>query len=175
VGVDITALVGGAVGGAAVQSVLGPLFGQVHERRELRAKVLDSIAEVERERWASSDDRSGFRSAIVRLRSNALVAGVNRTLLDAYVLAAAAAYGQSLADWEISGDSEVGGSISIPLSSYAKKCAAALSFQVWHPRWAFVRRSLTLQSLQKAKGLATIHTVRGEEQPVDWDRVWVPG
>jgi hypothetical protein len=175
VGVEITALVGGAVGGAAVQSVLGPLFGQIHERRELRAKALDSVAEVERERWASSDDRSAFRSAIVRLRSNALVAGVNRTLLDMYVLAAAAAYGQSLADWEMSGDSETGGSISIPLASYAKECAAALSFQVWHPRWSFARRPITIRRLRTEKAHAIIHTHRGEDQPVDWDRVWVPG
>lgn len=174
-GVDITALVGGAVGGAAIQSVLGPLFGQIHERRELRAKVLDSIAEVERERWASSDDRSGFRAAIVRLRSNALVAGVNRTLLDAYVLAAAASYGQSLADWEVSGDSEGGGSISVPLSKYTKECAAALSFQVWHPRWSFARRPITIRRLRALKGCAIRHTHRGDDEPVDWDRVWVPG
>jgi hypothetical protein len=166
--------VGGAVGGAAVQSVLGPLFGQVHERRELRAKVLDSIAEVERERWASSDDRSGFRAAIIGLRSNALVAGVSRTLLDTYVLAAAAAYGESLRGWERSGDPDAGG-ISVPLADYVKHCADALTWQIWHPRWAFARRPLTLQSLRKAKGLATAHTFQGEERPVDWDRVWVPG
>lgn len=173
-GVDLTALVGGAVGGAAVQSVLGPLFGQVHERRELRAKVLDSIAEVERKRWAASEDRSGFHAAIVGLRSNALVAGVNRTLLDIYVLAAAAAYGKSLIAWEISGDPEAGG-ISIPLANYVKECAAALTWQVWHPRWSFARRPITIRQLRKAKADAMTHNHRGEEQPVDWDRVWVPG
>jgi len=53
--------------------VLGPIFGQVHYRRELRAKVLDGLATVERERWASSEDRSAFRAAIVQLRGAGLV------------------------------------------------------------------------------------------------------
>ena len=173
-GVDIAALVGGAVGGAAVQSVLGPLFGQIHERRELRAKVLDSIAEVERERWASSDDRSGFRAAIIGLRSNALVAGVSRTLLDTYILAAAAAYGESLRGWERSGDPEAGG-ISVPLADYVKRCADALTWQIWHPRWSVARRPITIRRLRAAKADATTHNHRGEERPVDWDHVWVPG
>jgi hypothetical protein len=172
VSVDVTALVGGAVGGAAIQTIFGPLFGQVHYRRELRAKVLNALAEVERERWASSEDRSGFRAAIGQLRSTALVAGVNRELVDSYALAAAASYGHSLRDWERHGNPD-GGGISMPLSHYVTQCAEALTFYVWHPRWAGAIRRLTMRRLQKARA-KTSEEMKDQNEPIHWDSVWLP-
>lgn len=155
VAVDVTALVGGAVGGAAIQSVLGSLFGQVHERREFRARTLNSVAAVERERWASGQDREPFRAAISDLRSRGLVAGTNRELLDAYVLGAAACFGTSLTNWERSGGDPEGGSIGIPLSEYVVACREALIFSLWHPRWALVIRFAVRKILAVRKARLT--------------------
>lgn len=173
-GVDVTALVGGAVGGAAIQSVLGPLFGQVHERREYRAKALASVAAVERERWAESEDREPFRSAIGDLRSSGLVAGVNRDLLDTYVLAAAACFGTSLTSWERSGGAPESASIGIPLSEYVMACREALIFSLWHPRWAFVIRFPVRKLLSVRKTRLTRQAEQNKEA-IDWNRIWLPG
>lgn len=172
--VDVTALVGGAVGGAAIQSVLGPLFGQIHERRELRAHVLASLAEVERVRWADSEDRMPFRTAVGSLRADALVAGVNRELAEAYVQAAAACYGRSLRNWEMSGGEPESGTISMPLSNYIGACAKALTFYLWHPRWARVIVPLTKRRLKKQKETATRESA-AQKEPIRWDSVWIPG
>jgi hypothetical protein len=174
VSVDVTTLVGGAVGGAAAQSVLGPIFGQVHYRRELRAKVLDGLATVERERWASSEDRSAFRAAIVQLRGAGLVAGLDRELLDAYVVAAAACFGRSLRSWEESGGDPEGGTISMPLSYYVRDCAEAVRAYVWHPRWAATIRRITRRRLRTKKSETTA-AAEADEQPIRWDSVWLPG
>lgn len=46
-GIDATSLIGGALGGAALQSVLEPLIGQRHLRRDLRANVLQAVTKVQ--------------------------------------------------------------------------------------------------------------------------------
>jgi hypothetical protein len=174
VSVDVTTLVGGAVGGAAAQSVLGPIFGQVHYRRELRAKVLDGLATVERERWAASDDRSAFRGAIVQLRGAGLVAGLDRELLDMYVMAAAACYGKSLRRWEESGGDPEGGTISMALSYYVRDCAEAVRSYVWHPRLGAMVRPFTRRQLQ-VKKVETTEAAEASNEPIRWDSVWLPG
>jgi hypothetical protein len=46
-GIDATALIGGVLGGAALQSVMEPLLGQRHLRRDLRANVLKAVTGVQ--------------------------------------------------------------------------------------------------------------------------------
>jgi hypothetical protein len=171
--VDVVTLVGGAIGGAAVSSVLGPLFGQVHQRRELRGRALASLADVERERWAENEDRAPFRSAVTGLRANALVAGVSRYLIDTYLEAAAAGYSMSLRNWEMSGGDPEGGSITVPLSVYVGECRAALNQSLWHPTWSRVIRWRIRLRLLHFKSLATAESVH--DSPIQWDQIWLPG
>jgi hypothetical protein len=165
-------LAGGAVGGAAIQSVLGPLFGQVHERRELRSKMLDALAAVEQDRWASSEDRTAFRTGVVRLRSTALMAGVSRDLVDIYVLSAAACYNRSLRSWEESGGDPEGGSIPIPLSDYVRHCGEALRSYAWHSHVRRLMLPYTKYQLRTFKAKLDEELAR---EPIPWDNVWLPG
>ena len=142
-GVDLTALVGGAVGGAAIQTALGPLFGQVHERRSFRADVLASIAVVENERWATSDAPDGLRDAVVSLRATTLVAGLDKRVVDFYALVAGAGWQVSHAGWEVYPDEE-GAGIPAELADLISEAAAVLAAYAWRPYWRrlFLRRDL---------------------------------
>lgn len=92
--------------------------------------------------------------------------------MDFYALAAAASYGRSLQDWESHGDPD-GGGISMPLSDYVTQCAEALTFYIWHPRWAGAIRPLTMRRLQAAK-TKTTEALEAQEETIHWDRVWLP-
>src|SRR5690242_14397329 len=109
--IDATTLVGGALGGAVVSSVVGPSIAQRHERRDLRAKVLRSLAEVERRRWAPGTAWGELRDAAVGLQADALVAGINRQLVDRYVELASVGHRTSQHSWDATPDPDFGGGI----------------------------------------------------------------
>jgi hypothetical protein len=134
VAIDAVGLLGGALGGALVSSVLGPAIAQRRERRDLRADVLRRLAEVERARWApvSADE---FRAAVVGLRAAGLVAGVNRQALDRYIFLAAVAWRESDRTWEERGaDPETGGGyIEAAFAALVRHIAEVLADHLWHP------------------------------------------
>jgi hypothetical protein len=66
--VDVEQLVGGALSGALVTSVLTPLIGQRLQRRDLRAAMLRAVGELERTRWADEDGPEAFREAVLASR-----------------------------------------------------------------------------------------------------------
>jgi len=48
--IDAAQLASGALGGAIVSGIIGPLIAQRHERRDLRADAFRCVTEVERTR-----------------------------------------------------------------------------------------------------------------------------
>lgn len=131
--VDITALVGGAVGGVAIQTVLGPLFGQIHERRSFRADVLAKLSVVQNERWAHSDTPDMLRDAATSLRAASLVAGLDKRAVDFYVLTAGAGWQVSHQGWQrLPGDEEAAG-IPAKLGNLISESAAVLAAYTWRP------------------------------------------
>jgi len=131
VAVDSAAVVAGAISGAAVSAIVGPWIAGRHSRRDLRATVLRSIAEVERTRW-SSDDYGPFRNAIVSCRAAALVAGLNREPTDRYLLYAQICREANETDAEMNPDRDPGG-IPLDLLNLTRASADTLVNQLWHP------------------------------------------
>jgi hypothetical protein len=167
--VDAATLAGGALGGAVAQSVLGPLFSQRNERRELRAKVLHKIAEVENVRWVPAD-RDAFLKAAHELRSLALVAGLNRKPVEFYVVVAAAAREKS--EWSLEmagGDIDAGGGIDTSLADLTSEAAAYLTDCVWHPNLQRPVTRLRLRRLRKKQEEVTTELDRPHER-IHWDR-----
>lgn len=167
--VDVTALVGGAVGGAAIQAVLGPLFGQVHERRAFRADVLAKISVVESERWAHSETPDKLRDAATALRAASLVAGLDRRAVDFYVRTAGA--GWQVGHRSFSPDEEESGAIPVALGALISESAAVLATYAWRPYWRrlFLRRDL--RRLDRLKAAVT-EDLEGSDGAVNWDRIW---
>jgi hypothetical protein len=172
VGVDVTALVGGAVGGAAIQTVLGPLFGQVHERRSFRADVLASLAVVENERWASSDTPDKLRESVTSLRAASLVAGLDKRVVDFYAVTAAAGWQVSHAGWQVDPEEEGAAGIPVALANLISEAAAVLAAYTWRPYWRrpFLRRDL--RRLGKLKDAVTEDLGRHPREAIHWDRIW---
>lgn len=172
VAIDATALVGGALGGAVVQSILTPWFGQRHERRDLRAGVARSLSAVERTRWAPRS-KEKFRRAVTDLRTAALVAGVNRPLIDHYVLFASAGRALSERSFLQNPDPEFGGAINVGLGDLISEAAAAVVDFTWHPwmRRATTRMVLARLSRRKAEVTRDLNERRAS---IDWDLIWVP-
>jgi hypothetical protein len=162
---DLAQLVGGAVGGALITSVVGPLISQRHERRDVRANVLRAVAEVERARWAPAE-REPFRATIINLRSAALVAGVNREAVESYARLAQYAQRMSEDSWEVIPDEEFGGGIPGSLGDLTRHAATLVTDIVWHPYRK--RRSVT-------HGLAKLRADEGAlragkaDRDIPWD------
>jgi hypothetical protein len=171
VSVDVTALVGGAVGGAAIQSVLNPLFGQVHERRAFRADVLAKLAIVENKRWATAEKPDQLREAVASLRAASLVAGLDKRVVDFHVLTAGAGWQVSFRSWQEWPD-EDGGSVPSTLGTLISDSAAVLAAYAWRPYWrrAFLRRDLARLEKQKTKVTAELKDMSGAA--VDWGQIW---
>ncbi|MGN6558550.1 MAG: hypothetical protein ACTHLH_11160 [Solirubrobacterales bacterium] len=168
-GVDAAALAGGALGGAVVQSVLGPLFGQRHERRELRAKVLRKIAEIENARWVPAE-KAVFLNAAHELRSLVLVAGMNRKPVEFYVVVAAAAREKSELSLELAGgDVEFGGGIDGSLADLVRDAATLVTDCAWHPYLQRPLLPIRLRGLEKKKTEVTKDLNETHER-ILWDQ-----
>jgi hypothetical protein len=175
-GIDATALIGGALGGAAVQSVLEPLIGQRHLRRDLRSNVLQAITEVEGNRWAPHD-RDDFRRSASELRSAVLVAGLPRQPAEFYIKAASAGRMLSERDWEETGggDEEVpGGAIPSELNHLIQGAAAQLVASAWHPYRTRPLARHKRKRLQAEKQATTEALSDDPRSRFQWDHVWVP-
>jgi hypothetical protein len=164
--VDVGQLVGGALGGALASSILGPLFSQRSERRNLRADVLRAVGEVERRRW-TPEDRVAFRAAVDSCRAAALVAAVNRDIVDRYL--GYAEVGRRTSEWtaEHMPDEDGGGSIPSELGDLIRITADVLVDHVWHPhrsRWSIGRN---LRKIHKRE--ENVRTsLREQRERVDW-------
>lgn len=174
-GLDATSLVGGALGGAALQSVLDPLLGQRHLRRDLRANVVRATAQVEERRWATASQDS-FGDAVVELRTAVLVAGLQREPMEAYVEIAAGA--RALAErTAILDDSEPalrGGLIPTEMGDLARNAATLLVSIAWHPYRTRPLCHSRLAKLESEKGLVTDGLNENRETSLDWNLVWMP-
>jgi hypothetical protein len=174
-GIDATSLVGGALGGAALQSVLDPLLGQRHLRRDLRANVVRAVARVEERRWATARQES-FGEAVIELRTAALVAGLQREPMEAYVEIASGA--RALAErTAIRHDNEPalrGGLIPTEMGDLAQHAATLLVSIAWHPYRTRPLIRFRLASLESEKRLVTAELNENRETRLDWDRVWTP-
>lgn len=167
--VDVAALAGGAVGGAVVQSVLGPLFGQRHERRELRAKVLRKIAEIEDTRWVPAK-KEVFLETANELSSLALVAGINRRAVELYLVLAAAAREKSEESLErAGGDLEAGGGVRLSLSELVRDAATFVTDCVWHPHLQRPITKLRLRRLEVKKREVTTEMDKPYER-IHWNQ-----
>lgn len=152
-----------------VQSVLGPVFGQRHERRELRAKVLGKIAETENARWVPVE-KAAFLSAAQELRSLALVAGINRKPVEFYIVVAAAAREKS--EWSLDmagGDLEGGGGIRLSLAELVREAAAFVTDCAWHPHLQRPLIRTRLRHLEAKKREVTAELDKPHEQ-IHWDQ-----
>lgn len=167
--VDVTALTGGALGGAVVQSILGPLFGQRHERRELRAKVLRKIAAVEDTHWVPAK-KEAFLESANELSSLALVAGINRRAVELYLVVAAAAREKSEESLDrAGGDLETGGGVRLSLSQLARDAAAFVTDCVWHPHLQRPLIRLRLRRLEVKKKQVTAEMDKPHER-IYWNQ-----
>jgi hypothetical protein len=175
-GIDATALISGALGGAALQSVLEPLLGQRHLRRDLRANVLKAVTRVEYARWAPRS-RDDFRQSVADLRAQVLVAGLPRRPAEVYIEAVAAARTLSDRDWDESGggDSEVpGGLIPTEMGDYVAACATNLVATAWHPHRTKFSVWLRLRKLGRHKEELTEELADEPRSTIDWGSVWIP-
>jgi hypothetical protein len=170
--IDATALVGGALGGAVAQSILTPWFAQRHERRDLRAGVVRSLSAVERTRWAPKS-KEKFRQALTDLRTAALVAGVNRALIDQYILFACAGRHLSDISFERNPDPEFGGGIDSTFAGLIEDGAAAVMDFTWHPWLRRTTKGMVLARLNRRKTAVT-KELEKEGTPISWEAVWVP-
>jgi hypothetical protein len=170
--IDAATLVGGALGGAVAQSILTPWFAQRHERRDLRAGVIRGLSAVERTRWAPGG-KEKFRKALTDLRTASLVAGVNRALVDQYILFACAGRDLSDRSFERNPDPEFGGGIDTELAGLIEDGAAAMMDFTWHPWLRRATRSMVLARLNRRKAAVT-EKLEKEEFPIKWESVWVP-
>jgi hypothetical protein len=170
VALDTTALVTGAVGGAAVQSVLGPLISQRHERRDLRAAVIRGISEVEIGRWASSErPYQEFLTALAAVRAAALVASIPRELADRYVRFAFVARRTSDISWEeYAQDPETGGGIPVALSALVTTAADLLMEYAWHPYRRRLRLKADATTLDRLKDATKRNRKEVQEWLWDW-------
>jgi hypothetical protein len=179
VAVDVTQLLGGALGGALASSVLGPLIAQRRERRDVRADVLRAIGAVERARWAPFE-RDDFRATLIDLRSAALVAGVNREAVDRYVDLAQVAHQVSADTWEKWRDEEGRSEGAIPgsLSNLTTRAAMLLTDEVWHPyrrRWSIRRGLRQLKSDEEKLRNGPESVVDSELRQVESELPWDEG
>lgn len=170
--IDAATLVGGALGGAVVQSVLTPLIGQRHERRDLRAGVVRSLAELQRTRWAPHS-KEKFRRAVTDLRTAALVAGVNRALIEEYISFACAGRALSERSFEENPDPEFGGGIDVGMADLIADAAAAVLDFTWHPWLKRATTRLVRARLARQKAAVT-QELKDDGTPLNWDSVWIP-
>jgi hypothetical protein len=153
--VDATQIVGGAIGGALITSVLGPIISQRGARRDVRADVLRRIADVESTRWAETG-RDEFRAATVHLRAAGLVADANRSLVDRYLYLAQVARRQAEKMRGQLGREEaeaIGSSIPVRLHELVRDAAELLTEHLWHPyrkRWSVSRQLRTIEDRERA-------------------------
>jgi hypothetical protein len=155
--VDATQIVGGAIGGALITSVLQPIISQRGARRDVRADVLRRVGDVESTRWAETG-WDEFRAATVHLRAAGLVAGANRSLVDRYLYLALVARRQAEKSWaqmlrELGPNAEeLGSSIPIPLGELVRDAATLLTESLWHPyrdHWSVRRRLRALEDRER--------------------------
>jgi hypothetical protein len=170
--IDAATLIGGALGGAVAQSVFTPLFGQRHERRDLRAGVIRSLAELQRTRWAPHS-KSKFRHAVTDLRTAALVAGGNRALIEEYISLACAGRTLSERSFDENPDPEFGGGIDIGMADLISEAAAAVMDFTWHPWLRRPTRRIVLAGLARRKA-AVARELEEDGTHLDWDSVWIP-
>lgn len=151
--IEASTLVGGALGGAVVQSVLGALVGQRHERRNMRAEVLRRIGELEQARWMDENGPSwqDYRSADNAVRAAGLVASAPRELIDVYLRFARAGRLMSERHWKMDPDPEFGGSVPGPLGDLITDAAERLVSHVWYPHRRRLRLRHDLKSLEAQK------------------------
>lgn len=147
--VGVAELVGGALGGAIVTSVITPLLAQRIDRRQHRASALSALGLVEQSRWGD-EDFDGFREAVRKLRTTALVAGADRTLVDRYLHYAQVA--RQMSDWNVEkahGYPEAAG-IASGLADLVQTAAEALVDHLWHPWRSRIFRARTVRHLDRA-------------------------
>ena len=126
-------LLTGALWGALISSLVAPYILQTKERRVIRAQALNAIFEVELSRWAEGTDYQKFRKDITTLRAAALVARVDRKMLEHYVYLAAVS--RFCSDNDLAGDpeEEYRGMIPSELSNLTQSVAEDLTILLWHP------------------------------------------
>ena len=167
--VDIAQLAGGALGGAAASSVLALTIGQGKERRELRAKVLQCIGELEQKRWADSS-LQGFREAVLALRAAALIAGAHHDVVDHYVFLARVARRASDQAMEQSGGEASG--IPTELFALVEGAASLVVDHLWHP---YRKRIAITRGLKKNRSVERSLREDADLERMDWSPPLVYG
>lgn len=164
--IDLADLAGGALSGALVTSVLGPIVAQRRERRDTRADVLRAISTLETTRWAPRE-WDDFRKGVSTLWAAALVANAPRALVAEYIQLAYVARRASERSWEELPDEEHSGGIPGDLASLTRDAAATVIDHIWHPHH---RRLLTRRDLKRlaTKTKVVKQKLREDGQPVDW-------
>lgn len=167
---DVGQLVGGAFGGAVASSILGPMIVQRTELRGLRAAALRAVADVESKRWAPGDFRA-YRDAVVTFRSEALVARVDRRVVERYILLSYVARQRSDQDHEELQSDEHGGGISPELNSVVRQAANLVVTTLWQP-W---RSRLSIKKSLAASGRAQTELMaQREDRWLGRPEAWKP-
>ena len=149
-----------------ISGVAGPLLLQTNERRTSRAKVRESLAEVELLRWHDTSIEE-FRKAIARLEANALVANTNRDLTNFYVLLSKICKQNSDTDAENS-PYDYMGMIPSELNDLTKDCAEFLSDSLWKPFTTRFSRNSRLKKI-KLRTLKIKNELKETERDIVWD------
>lgn len=159
------------VGALGLGSVLGQYLASSKDRREVRARVLSAIAEVEESRWVGEGTATSaqFQAALRNLQAAALVARLPRHAVREYAVLAQAARWLSQEEWDRLGDPEIGGGIDARLSDATREAAKAVAELVWswkatHKwRWRRSKRRIKqdLAKLQSDDANRSIERSRG--------------
>ena len=104
------------------------------QRRQFRADVLTALGRSERERWAT-DGKSNFTEAAHELQNAALLAGLRRQPVLAYLVLAQAALNESLDDYDQKGGHPelYPGSMNASHADLVRRAAEEIVRLVWNP------------------------------------------
>lgn len=114
-------------------SLLTMAVSMREQKRQFRASVITAVGRVEDARWAS-EASSNFSTAAHELQTAALMAGLPREVVQAYLILAQAAFSESWADFEEKGvEGLYPGSIHPDHSNIVRRAAELIIQQVWSP------------------------------------------
>lgn len=134
---SITIVVSEAVsilGALGLGSALGQYLVSSKDRREARARVLSTLAEVEQSRWVGPDKTASFaefQTALRNFQTAALIARLPRSAVWEYGSLAQSARWLSQEEWDRTGDPETGGGIDAYLGDAIREAARTIAELAW--------------------------------------------
>lgn len=134
VAIDIATAAVSVISSLGIGTVMGQWVAGGKERREVRARALAALAEVESARWANlSESPEAFTSAVRDLQTAMLVARLPREPTRAYIALATVGRWKSVESFERNPDAEHGGGINSKLADTVRDAAQLMSDVIWTP------------------------------------------